>query len=138
MRWMTRAYQAWERSEPPIVLSVFLVSVGVVAVILGDGASKSFADLGGSVVIRIMGVILIIGGCLVISSIVNSDALREVLGLALTALGTAIFSGGAILGLGTQGLVSGIGYAGITLTLLSRILFLLTSARAHSKLDNIE
>lgn len=127
--WLCRLYAAWQKTQTLVILPLALTCVGVVALILGDGASKAFANLGGSTVIRIMGVFLIVGGTLIISSVLNSNYAREVLGLALTALGAAIYGGGVVLGLHAQGLVSGIGYTGITLTLLGRIFFLIQAAR---------
>jgi hypothetical protein len=126
--WYAKIYQAWRRARTPVVLPIVLIIVGTVAIVLGEGASKAFAAIGGAVILRIMGGTLVVGGALVVSSIVANSLLREVMGLVFLALGTSIYSGGAILGLGSQGLVSGVGYAGITLTLLSRVVFILHSA----------
>jgi hypothetical protein len=131
---IARLYQAWRKAQTPVILPLALTTVGIVALILGEGASKAFADLGGSTVIRVMGVFMIIGGVLIVSSILNANYPREVLGLSLAALGAAIYGGGVVLGLHSQGLVSGIGYAGITLTLLGRIYFLLEEARRRERL----
>lgn len=127
--WVLRLYAAWQKTQTPVILPFALVCVGTVSLILGDGASKSFSNLGGSTIIRVMGVFMVVGGGLIISSILNSNFARETLGLALSALGAAIYGGGVILGLHAQGLVAGIGYTGITLTLLGRIFFLVQATR---------
>jgi hypothetical protein len=117
-----------------MILTIALFIVGVLALALGSGASKAFSDLGGSTILRVMGGLLVAGAVLVTSSVISSNALREVLGLVLMALGSSIYSGGALLGLGSQGLISGIGYAGIAVTLLSRVLFILRDAQAQNEL----
>jgi hypothetical protein len=129
MNCAVRLYAALRNGKTPVVLPLALTCVGIVALVLGEGASKAFANLGGSVVIRIMGVAMIAGGCLIVSSLVKYNALREVSGLALAAFGAAVYGGGAVLGLHSQGLVSGIGYAGITVTLLARMVFVVQAAR---------
>lgn len=83
--------------------------------------------------IRVMGVFMVVGGFLILSSIVKTDFAREVLGLALSALGAAIYGGGVVLGLHAQGLVAGIGYTGITFTLLGRIYFLIQATRTDQR-----
>lgn len=133
MAWYMKIYQAWRAAQTPVVLSLSLAAVGIVTLVLGDGASRAFADIGGATILRIMGGILIIGSGLVMSSIISNSSLREVLGLSFLALGAAIYGGGAIIGLHSQGLVSGIGYAGIALTLLSRVFFVLHSATAQAR-----
>jgi uncharacterized membrane protein len=135
MNIVTRLYRAWSKTQTPVILPISLIVVGTVSLILGEGASKSFSNLGGATVIRIMGVFMVVGGVLIVSSILKSNYAREVLGLSLSALGAAIYGGGVILGLHAQGLVAGIGYTGITLTLLGRIFFLLQEARRREQLD---
>lgn len=132
-----RLYRAWAKTQTPVILPLALIAVGVVSLVLGEGASKSFSNLGGALVIRIMGAFMVVGGGLIISSILKSNYTREVLGLTLAALGAAIYGGGVVLGLHSQGLVSGIGYTGITLTLLGRVYFLLQEARRREQLDRV-
>jgi hypothetical protein len=120
-----RLYRAWAKTQTPVVLPLALIAVGITCLILGEDASKAFSDLSGGGVIRAMGLFMVTGGVLVITSILKNNYAREVLGLTLAALGAAIYGGGVILGLHNQGLVSGIGYAGITVTLLGRVYFLL-------------
>lgn len=134
VEFFVRIYGAWKRARTPVVLPIALTAVGIVSLILGEHASKAFTNLGGTGVIRIMGVFMIVGGVLIVSSIVKASYLREVVGLAFASLGAAIYGSGVILGLHGQGLVSGIGYTGITLTLLGRIFFLLQEARARERL----
>lgn len=131
--WVLRLYSAWQKTQTPVILPLALMCVGAVSLILGEGASKSFSNLGGSTMIRVMGVFMIVGSFLILSSIVKTDFAREVLGLALSALGAAIYGGGVVLGLHAQGLVAGIGYTGITLTLLGRIYFLLRATRTDQR-----
>ncbi len=126
---LRRLYAALKNSKTPVVLPLALTGVGIVALVLGEGASKAFSNLGGSTIIRVMGVALVVGGCLIVSSLVKYNGLREVTGLALSAFGAATYGGGVVLGLHAQGLVSGIGYAGITVTLLARLVFVVQAAR---------
>jgi hypothetical protein len=126
--WYAKICQAWRKARTPVVLPIFLAIVGIVTLTLGSSASRAFADIGGSVILRIMGGLLVIGSVLVISSILSNSSLREVMGLVFLALGVSIYSGGVIISLGEQGLVSGVGFAGIALTLLSRVVFILHSA----------
>lgn len=132
--WILRLYSAWQKTQTPVILPISLICVGIVSLVLGDGASKAFDNLGGGGLIRLMGGFMIVGGVLIISSILKNNFAREVLGLALAALGAAIYGGGVILGLHAQGLVSGIGYTGITLTLLGRIFFLIQATRKDQQL----
>lgn len=131
--WVLRLYAAWQKTQTPVILPLALMCAGAVSVIMGDAASKSFSNLGGSTMLRVMGVFMVVGGFLILSSIVKTDFAREVLGLALSALGAAIYGGGVILGLHAQGLVAGIGYTGITLTLLGRIYFLIQATRTDQR-----
>jgi hypothetical protein len=132
--WPSQLYLGWKNTQTPVILSAALLAVGIVALILGDGASKSFANLGGAVVIRIMGALLVIGGSLTLSSLVKASAMREVCGLVFLALGAAIYGGGVMLGLHNQGLISSIGYAGITITLLDRIADLVRATKQPTSL----
>jgi hypothetical protein len=131
-----RLYLAWKKAQTPVVLPLALTCVGVVSLVLGDHASKAFSNIGGSVIIRVMGAAMVIGGALILSSIINYSALREVVGLALAAFGAAIYGGGVVLGLAEQGLVSGIGYTGITLTLLGRLGFILRAAKTADRISS--
>jgi hypothetical protein len=123
----------WRKSPPLTVIMFTLIIVGLAAIILGDGASKAFANLGGSVIIRIMGSLLIIGAGLVIVGIGRNNAFIEVSGLLLALLGTSIYGCGAILGLHSQGLVSGLGYLGITAAMVHRVYIILSSDRRVSR-----
>lgn len=127
---IVRLYQAWKKAQTPVILPLALTCVGIVALLLGTDASKAFTNIGGGIVIRLMGAAMVAGGVLITASIVRANALAEVLGLALAAFGAAIYGGGVVIGLHSQGLVSGIGYTGITLTLLGRLFFLVRAGAA--------
>lgn len=130
--WVLRLYSAWHKTQTPVIMPFALICVGAVALVLGEGASKAFANLGGSVAIRVMGVLMLVGGGLIIASILKRNYYpMELAGLVIAALGAAIYGGGVVLGLHSQGLVSGIGYSGITLTLLGRVFFLLRVAKTR-------
>ncbi|MGQ0774537.1 MAG: hypothetical protein ACT4NY_08990 [Pseudonocardiales bacterium] len=130
-----RLYRAWENTQTAITTPLILIPVGIVALIFGEGVSRAFTDLGGGVVIRIMGTAMVVGGCLVLQSILTGNVLNEVTGLTLTALGTAIYGGGVILGLGLHGIVAGMGYLGLTLTLLGRVFLIMrAAARVRNRL----
>jgi hypothetical protein len=124
-----RLYVAWEATQTAITIPLVLLPAGVIALILGENASRAFLNIGGDLVIRILGALMVIGGLLVLTGTLRGNALVEVLGLSVAALGAAMYGGGVIIGLGTFGLLAGIGYFGITLALLGRVFLILKAAR---------
>ena len=100
-------WAAWREQPTAVTLPLGMTVIGLAAVILGDNASRAFAELGGGAMIRVMGAAMLVGGLLVAASIVRSDRLLEVIGLALAAFGATVYGVGVMFGLGTQGLVTG-------------------------------
>jgi hypothetical protein len=127
---MKRALQA---KPTAVVLPLGLIPIGIAAVILGDGASKAFDNLGGGVLIRLMGLVMVAGGVCVSLGIIKDDSVYEVIGLTLAALGAAIYGVGVILGLRSQGIVAGLGYLTMSAAFLSRIRLLMRAARTLSR-----
>lgn len=128
MNAISRLYRTWAVKPTAVTLPTFLIPIGIAALILGDNVSAAFTNLGGGTIIRCMGASMALGGILVITSIIRNDALAEVIGLALAALGAAIYGAGVITGLQLQGIVAGLGYLGMTVAFLGRILLLLRAA----------
>jgi hypothetical protein len=103
--------------------------IGLDAIILGDNASRAFTELGGGSMIRVMGAAMFIGGLLVAAGIARADYLFEVIGLALAAFGSTVYGLGVMLGLGTQGLVTGPENLLIAVAFLGRIALISRRAR---------
>lgn len=129
MKALRLMYQAWSTKPTAVTIPVVMLPIGIAALILGDDASRAFANLGGALLVRMMGAAMVTGSVLVIVSILRDDASVEVIGLAIAALGAAIYGAGVIMGLGTQGIVAGLGYLAITLAFLGRIRLLVRAAR---------
>jgi hypothetical protein len=106
--------------------------IGLAAIILGDNASRAFTELGGGSMIRVMGAAMLVGGALVTTGIVRADYLLEVIGLALAAFGATVYGVGVVMGLGTQGLVTGPENILIALAFFGRIALISRRARAAS------
>lgn len=104
---LRQIYHAWREQPTAVTLPLGMILIGLNAVILGDHASRAFTELGGGAMIRVMGAAMLVGGLLVAISIIRSDYLLEVIGLALAAFGATVYGLGVILGLGIQGLVTG-------------------------------
>lgn len=129
-------YLVWARSSTPIFLPIFVLLAGLSALIFGNNAAKSFADLGVSYAIRIVGTAMVIGSAMVLISFIRRNILIETLGLTIAAFGTATYGAFTIVALWpTQGLVSGLGYLGITGVLLNRVYLIVTLTEAHRGLD---
>lgn len=119
---------AWRTKPIATTMPLAMVIVGILAVVLGDSASRAFDNLGGDIMIRVLGVALMIGGALATTGLVRNDSMVELFGLTLAALGAAIYGVGVILGLQTQGLIAGLGYLAIAVAFLGRIQLLLRAA----------
>ena len=123
-------WAAWREQPTAVTLPLGMILIGLAAVILGENASRAFTELGGSAMIRVMGLAMLAGGLLVAVSIVRSDYLLEVMGLALAAFGATVYGIGVILGLGLNGLVTGPENLLIALAFFGRIALISRRARA--------
>jgi hypothetical protein len=128
MSYFTVLWVTWRSKPTAITLPLFMIITGIVAIVLGDQASKAFFDLGGSTLARVMGVCMLLGGLAVGVGIMRDDQALEPLGLTLTALGAMIYGCLVVLGLGTQGLITGIDHIAIAIGFLGRIALLLARA----------
>jgi hypothetical protein len=122
-------WAAWRQQPTAVTLPLGMTIIGLAAIVLGDHASRAFTELGGGAMIRVMGAAMLVGGVLVAVSIVRSDYLLEVIGLALAAFGATVYGVGVILGLGTQGLVTGPENLLIALAFFGRIALISRRAR---------
>jgi len=123
-------WAAWREQPTAVTLPLGMILIGAAAIILGENASRAFTELGGSAMIRVMGLAMLAGGLLVAVSIVRSDYLLEVMGLALAAFGATVYGIGVILGLGLNGLVTGPENLLIALAFFGRIALISRRARA--------
>jgi hypothetical protein len=87
--------------------SLMMTSTGITALVLGEGASKAFTNLGGATMIRLMGAFLLVGGVMLFYGTWKDDEFWRAVSCIFTGLGTAIYCMGVVLGLHNQGLVSG-------------------------------
>lgn len=132
---LRRLYGEWTDKPTAITLPFVMISAGVTAIIIGDNASQAFTNLGGGLIIRCMGTAMALGGSLVVASVLNRDPLWEVIGLAVAALGAAIYGTGVMLGLGEQGLIAGQLSLGIAIAFLGRIRLLVRAGAAKRPPD---
>src|SRR5690349_13734019 len=105
-------WAAWREQPTAVTLPLGMILIGLAAVIL------------------VMGLAMLAGGLLVAVSIVRSDYLLEVMGLALAAFGATVYGIGVILGLGLNGLVTGPENLLIALAFFGRIALISRRARA--------
>lgn len=123
-------WAAWREQPTAVTLPLGMTVIGLAAIVLGETASRAFVELGGSAMIRVMGAAMLVGGLLVAVSIICSDYLLEVIGLALAAFGATVYGTGVILGLGLNGLVTGPENLLIALAFFGRIALISRRARA--------
>lgn len=130
---MRRLATAWRLL--PTATSVFMAAIplGLVVLVLGEGASRALTVIGGDLPARALGVLFFGGGMCSLVSVLIRDSFVEAIGSGLIAGGMAIYSAAAFIGLGTQGLIAGILSLSMAVGFMGRV-FLLTSV-AH-RLDN--
>jgi hypothetical protein len=128
-------WAAWREKPTAVTLPLGMTIIGLAAVILGENASRAFTELGGSAMIRVMGLAMLAGGLLVAAGIVRNDYLLEVIGLALAAFGATVYGIGVVLGLGVQGLVTGPENILIAVAFFGRIALISRRARQAAPPD---
>lgn len=128
---LNRLRTAWVTKPTAVTVPLAMIPIGVAALILGEDASRAFANIGGGTVIRFMGAVMLAGGISVLAAILRDDALYELVGLVLAALGAAIYGIGVILGLGTHGVIAGGGFLAMAIAFLGRIRLLMRAARSQ-------
>jgi hypothetical protein len=133
---IVRMFQYLQRARTPIILPETTIAMGIIAVIFGRRSAAAFGMLTNDFLARSMGVVMIVGGGLISLSFLRYDAYKEAIGLALAALGTAIYATSVFIYLGIQGLITGIGFTGLTLVFLSRIWFIVRAYRARKQLSD--
>jgi hypothetical protein len=104
--------RAWSESIA-VTIPVFMILAGLGALILGAQTSRAFEAINADIPIRVVGAAMLLGGILVMYGRVRHDTLWEVAGYSVAAFGAALYGIGALLGLGTYGLITGIVHLGI-------------------------
>lgn len=114
----------------PTVTSVAIASIpiGVIVLILGDGASRALTVIGGSLPARALGLLLLAGGTCTVASIIRRDSFFEAVGAGCIAAGMAIYSASVFIGLRVQGLISGLLALSLAVGFLGRVLLLTSLA----------
>lgn len=116
-----RIPEIWRARPESAIFPVAGILAGTAAIVLGVVASKAFTNIGGGITIRAMGILMLVGGMLALAGIARADRLVEMIGHSMVTAGTVIYPFGVILGLGLGGILAGIGYTAIAVTLGSRI-----------------
>ena len=124
-----RITDAWWVRPSTVVFSLAGVLAGTAAAIYGTETSKAFSNFGGGLTIRVMGVLMVLGGVLALAGIARADRLVEGIGHIFTGTGVVIYAFGVILGLGLAGVIAGTGYTAIAACLISRVLVILRPGR---------
>lgn len=113
-----------------VTIPTMMVPIGIATLVLGQGASRAFSLIaGGAVVAHLMGVLLALGGVLTLAGMVRWGTFTELIGLVFVAAGSLIYSSGAIIGLGTNGIISAGAYVAIGIGCVGRVITL--SSLAH-------
>jgi hypothetical protein len=131
-----RGYRWLTRTQTLFILPSTLLLAGLAALVFGHNAAKSFDYVGGDLTIRALGAELVISTVVILYSFIAHDAVWETFGSLGAAVGAAFYGLALIIGLGTQGLVSGIGYCGIAVVMLSRLLFMVQHSRSRQKIEH--
>jgi hypothetical protein len=118
---LTRLWCAWVEEPTVTSLPLVMIPIGVEALVLGGHASKAFDNLGGALLVRVLGAALLVGGLVVAAGIIRRDPALEPIGLAIATVGSVLYGGGVILGLGSQGLIAGQFAIGMAIGFLGRI-----------------
>lgn len=129
-------WQEYKLRPHPISIALAIQPAGIAAIVLGEGASRAFAIIGGGDTIPvIMGTFMLLGGFLTVLGACKHGALVELIGLSFTASGAFIYATGVIGGLGWSGIIAGCGYAGIALGAFGRVLLIGSDARKLAHRD---
>jgi hypothetical protein len=135
--WLMRLYHRSQSSRTPIILPETTTAMGILAVIYGRESAAAFASFSTDFGVRAMGIDMIMGGLLISWSYWRYDAFKETLGLTMAALGVAIYSISVFISLGVSGLITGTGFAGLSLVFLSRIYFIVLSYRSRKQIEDV-
>lgn len=109
--------------------------IGFGALILGDTVSRAFTIIGGSLLARLMGLLLASGGIITFVGIARHHTLTGLIGLVLVSTGSLIYGAGVIIGLHINGFAAGTLSLGLCLGSALRVITLASVAR---KLYDIE
>jgi hypothetical protein len=131
-----RGYHWLTRTQTLYILPSTLFLAGLSALVFGHRAAKSFDYVGGDITIRVLGAELVISTVAIFYSFIVHDAVCETFGSLAAAVGAAFYGLALIIGLGTQGLVSGIGYCGISVVMFSRLLFMVHHSRSRQTIEH--
>jgi hypothetical protein len=131
-----RGYHWLTRTQTLFILPSTLLVAGLSALVFGHNAAKSFDYVGGDLTIRALGAELVISAAVILYGFITHNAVSETFGSLGTAMGAAFYGFAIMIGLGTQGLVSGIGYLGISVVMMSRVMFMVRHSRSQQKIEH--
>lgn len=133
---MANWYRQWEQSQALVILPLVLIIAGGAGLILGSGAARSFGHLGGSPAVRTASVAMCAGGIAVLYGLRFHHILTVVSGMAVSALGSALYGVGTLIGFGTGGIMSGVLSLGVSAVFLERVWFTLVRSRARRRIED--
>jgi hypothetical protein len=136
--WAARVFTQFQLSQTPIIFPETVMVMGLIAMIVGRSSAAAFASFSQDLGVRAMGFSMVLGGVLINWSYVKYDAFKESLGLVFAALGTAIYSISVFIALGIEGLITGVGFMGMTLVFISRVYFMILDYRSRRELKDAE
>lgn len=115
----------------PMSVSVAMVPVGLVVMDLGARASRALTVIGGDLPARWLGVLVFVGGVCTVAAAIRGSASTEAAGAGCISAGMAIYSTSVFVGLGVQGLISGIVTLSLAVGYLLRMFGLAATARHY-------
>jgi hypothetical protein len=134
--WAARVFTQFQLSQTPIILPETAIVMGLIAMILGRSSAAAFADFSQDLGVRAMGFSMVLGGVLINWSYIKYDAFKESLGLVFAALGTAIYGISVFIALGKQGLITGVGFVGMSTVFVSRVYFMILDYRSRRRIKD--
>jgi hypothetical protein len=134
--WLSRVFRRIQLSQTPIILPETVIALGLIALLVGHRSAAAFADLASEWGVRFMGALMVLGGGLISWSYIKYDAFKETIGLVFSALGTAIYAFSVLYSLGVAGLLTGVGFTGITMVFISRTYFIILAQRSRQRITD--
>lgn len=127
----SRIKQSWVVKSMATSIPIFMIPVGICAMVMGENSSRAFTIIsGGELVAHVFGFGLALGGLFVVVGIARAETFTEAMGLIMLGAGSLLYSGGVILGLKENGLIAGGMAFAIGVGALGRMFFLTSLAKS--------